>query len=116
LFGDIQIGQVFAYAPGDDDGTWPTEPVRSMIEDLGSSDFEDGLRIGSFNKRGPTARGLTDGGRQEYELAERYAEWAGRVGDRSPRTAAEELLVLAVRTSDTHNISMAHVEPTPAPS
>jgi hypothetical protein len=47
-----------------------------------------GLIIGSFNKRGVTSRGMTEGGQQEYALANQYASWAELVQASHPRTAA----------------------------
>jgi hypothetical protein len=86
--GDVQIGHVLAHAPGDDDGTWPTRPVRDLIERIASSDLDDGFRVEIFNKRGATSRGLFDGGEQERVLAQRYNDWATRIADEWPRTAS----------------------------
>jgi hypothetical protein len=65
------IGQVLAWSPVDAEGYWPTEPVRDLLEQLQSEDFETGLRISLGNKRGVTSRGLFEGGTQrarpEYE-------------------------------------------------
>ena len=43
--------------------------------------------MGTFNKRGITSRGATEGGQQEFELAARYRDWAARVVADSPKTA-----------------------------
>jgi hypothetical protein len=85
---DIHIGQVFAHARQDPDGTWPTLPVRNVIEKLASEKVENGFWTGTFNKRGVTTRGLTDGGKQEYALADQFDDWARRIKDRWHRTAA----------------------------
>lgn len=86
--GDIYIGQVFAHAREDLDGTWPTVAVRNVIESLASTEIEDGFRTETYNKRGITSRGLADGGRQEYDLASDFDGWAGKVVDKWPRTSA----------------------------
>jgi hypothetical protein len=86
--GDEYIGQVFAHSPGDANGTWPTLPVRNVIEGLGSEAVEDGLVVGIFNKRGVTTRGLAEGGQQERELASQFRELAALIADGWPRTAA----------------------------
>jgi hypothetical protein len=86
--GDSQIGHVFAYARGDEDDTWPTRPVRDLIERLASPNLEEGFEIEMYNKRGATSRGLTEGGAQERALAGKYRGLAGLIRDAWPRTAA----------------------------
>jgi hypothetical protein len=85
---DIYIGHIFAHARIDDDGTWPTLAVREQIEKLASDKIDEGFRVESFNKRGVTSRGLTDGGKQEYELASEFDAYAGKISNGWPRTAA----------------------------
>lgn len=85
--GDEQIGQVLAASPTGTDGIWPAEPVRDIIEAIGSTSLESGLNVGRYNARGPTSRGIFDGGQQERELAQQYREWSKLTGGRWPRTA-----------------------------
>ncbi|PSM42891.1 hypothetical protein C6Y14_11910 [Streptomyces dioscori] len=77
--GDVQIGQVLACAPRDQDDLQIPETVRDLLEEINSSDLERGLSIGIYNKRGVTSRGLLDGGAQESELARAFREQAERV-------------------------------------
>jgi hypothetical protein len=86
--GDLVIGEVLAHVPPDADGLWPAEPVRDLIEDLGSQKFETGIDTGKFNSRGIITRSPADGGTQERRLAAQYRGWADRVSDRWPRTGA----------------------------
>jgi hypothetical protein len=86
--GDIQIGKVLAHAPGDEDGTWPTRPVRDVIERIATPELEDGFRTEIYNSRGPTSRGLLDGGAQERVLVEKYDDLADRIRDTWPRVSA----------------------------
>jgi hypothetical protein len=86
--GELQIGEVLAHAPEDPDGTFPTLPVRDVLEAAPNDRLERGFSIGLFNKRGITSRGLTDGGKQEYNLAAKYQSWAGAVQATHPRTAS----------------------------
>jgi hypothetical protein len=95
IVGDLVIGEVLAYVPPDGDGLWPAEPVRDLIEDLGSQKFETGLHTGKFNSRGIISRSLADGGAQERQLAAQYRAWADRVSDRWPRTGALLRLIAA---------------------
>ena len=75
------------HAP-DEDGTWPTTPVRNLIERIASPELEEGFRIEIYNSRGTTSRGLLAGGAQERELVTRYEDLAARIRDGWPRTAA----------------------------
>ncbi|MFE9174335.1 hypothetical protein ACFYNZ_33685 [Streptomyces kebangsaanensis] len=74
--GDVQIGQVLAFAPRDRDDLQIPEAVRDLLEEINSRDLERGLSIGIYNKRGVTSRGLLDGGTQESELARSFREQA----------------------------------------
>lgn len=85
--GESQIGQVLAHSPADADGTWPSKAVRDFLEAHGSEEVLSGFRTGTYNKRGVTSRGVTEGGAQEYELADRYAKWADASKAQWPKTA-----------------------------
>jgi hypothetical protein len=86
--GDVRIGKVLAHARGDDDDTWPTRPVRDLIERVASLELEEGFQVEIYNSRGPTSRGLLDGGAQERELVTKHDDLAARIRDGWPRTAA----------------------------
>ena len=85
--GDTHIGHVFASSPADPDGSCPCLEVRSLLEKLQSPEIEDGLRVELYNSRGPTSRGVFDGGDQERVVAAGYFEQADKFADRWPRTA-----------------------------
>ncbi len=85
--GDEQIGQLLASSPEGHDGIWPPEPVRELIETLGSAHLETGVNIGRVNNRGITSRGVYAGGEQERDLAARYREWAAATRDEWRRTS-----------------------------
>jgi hypothetical protein len=74
--GDEEIGRVLAASPSGSDGAWPAEPVRELIETIGSTSIEAGLHVGVLNARGVTSRGVYDGGEQERGLAARYRAWS----------------------------------------
>lgn len=74
--GDEQIGQLLSGSPPGSDDTWPAEPVRDLLEQIGSRDIENGMHVGRLNSRGVTSRGVYDGGAQERALAAQYREWA----------------------------------------
>lgn len=71
---DICIGKLLSHSPVGEDGVWPNEVVRDLMEDVHSEDIMNGARTGIYNARGVYWRG--DGGKQERELAEKYQNWA----------------------------------------
>ncbi|MFP3881582.1 MAG: helix-turn-helix domain-containing protein [Actinomycetota bacterium] len=85
--GDEQIGHVLAASPTGADDIWPAEPVRELIETIGSPSMEAGFHIGVVNRRGVTSRGVFDGGQKERELADRYRRWAKATASQWPRTS-----------------------------
>jgi hypothetical protein len=84
--GDEQIGQLLSASPPGADGAWPAEPVRELIEDIGSRELETGLHIGRINSRGVTMRGAFDGGDQEKAIADGYRAWAAITAGKWIRT------------------------------
>ena len=56
----------------DSDGLWPALPVRNLIEDLASTEFETGLQTGKFNSRGIVIRDPSSGGEQERVFASQF--------------------------------------------
>jgi hypothetical protein len=86
--GDEQIGQLLSGAPAVEGGTWPHPAVCDVIENAASADLERGIEVGVYNSRGTVTKHPFEGGRQERQLAERYAGFATPLSDRWPRTAA----------------------------
>jgi excisionase family DNA binding protein len=84
--GDELIGEAFAHSPTGDDGVWPAEPVRDLLEGIGSRELENGIVLGKLNSRGFTTRGIYEGGHQERQLAQQYREWSKITRARWPRT------------------------------
>lgn len=82
------IGQALSGSVTDPDGTWPSLPVREVLERELDSRLEGELAIGRFNQRGVTMRSPYSGGQQERVLAARYQGWADRVRDTWPRAGA----------------------------
>jgi len=85
--GDEKIGRVLAASPPGNDGVWPAEAVREILETIGSSSIETGMHIGRLNDRGTTVRGPYDGGQQESVLAAQYREWEKSTAGKWPRTS-----------------------------
>ena len=85
--GDDFIGQLLSRAPVGDDGIWPCEPVRELLEQVASQNMGNGFAVGTHNRRGATSRGAFDGGGQERTLVEEYRRQANGVAARWPTTA-----------------------------
>ena len=85
---DSRIGEIFAYAPEEDDGSWPCVPVRDALEEIGTDEVFQGLAAGIYNKRGTVWKSSREGGAQERLLAEKYRKSADASKIEWPRTAA----------------------------
>ena len=83
--GDQIIGEILATAPVGEDGVWPCEPVRAVLEEISSHDIAAGMGVGVYNLRGIHSRG--EGGNQERELAEKYRNWSGKLAFEYPYVA-----------------------------
>jgi hypothetical protein len=71
--GDQSLGKLLSHAPNGQDGVWPSEPLREVLERIRSEDISAGITIGLFNARGAQWRGK--GGDQERDLAAMYRKW-----------------------------------------
>lgn len=90
---DNSIGKMLSYAPVGEDGIWPCEPVRDVIEDIQSVSIVNGMLSGVYNSRGVVFRG--EGGDQERELATKYRKWSEVLQVSHPFVASRLLLELA---------------------
>ncbi len=90
---DYWIGELLAHSPIGEDGVWPCEPVREVIEHIQSEKMVRGAHIGVFNMRGVHFRG--EGGAQERELAEKYRGWSEALRISHPFVSSQLLLGLA---------------------
>ncbi len=88
--GDECIGKLLSSAPIGDDGVWPCEPVRQVIEDLRSKSVVSGAQTGRYNARGVQWRG--EGGDQERVLAQQYRKWAEALQFTHPYVSSELLM------------------------
>jgi hypothetical protein len=88
VISDQQIGSILAHAPNDpEDGGWPHQVVRDIIEKLAAEEIENGLIVERFNMRGGYSKALFEGGTQERALANQYRHWAEIARARWPRMA-----------------------------
>ncbi|MFL0373036.1 HigA family addiction module antitoxin [Paenibacillus amylolyticus] len=82
---DSLLGTLFSKSPHGEDGIWPCEPVRDVIEEIVTEKFSNGVLTGLYNARGAHFRG--EGGDQERELSERYNKSADLLEFKYPRVA-----------------------------
>ena len=82
-----------ATAPEGQDGVWPCEVVRDVLEDIRSDNVMNGARTGAFNSRGVHWRG--EGGDQERALAQKYRSWEKALRLTHPFVASELLGAMA---------------------
>jgi len=85
---DIKIGNVFASARREPDGTWPCIPVRDAIEEFGSDALADGFEEGIMNRREAYMKAPEEGGSQERAFAKQHFAWAEASRIEWPKTAA----------------------------
>ncbi len=90
---DVSIGGLLANAPIGEDGVWPCEPVRDVMEELQLEQVMRGAHTGVYNSRGVHWRG--EGGSQERELADKYRGWARMLRVSHPFVASNLLMGLA---------------------
>jgi len=91
--GDICIGKLLSAAPVGNDGVWPCEPVRQVLEDLRSRSVMRGAHTGLYNSRGVSYRG--EGGNPERGLAQQYRRWAEALQITHPYVSSELLMDMA---------------------
>jgi addiction module HigA family antidote len=71
--GDRSIGKLLSNAPTGEDGVWPCEPVRQILEEVQSDAISRGIVTGVYNARGAHFR--AEGGDAERGLAQKYRNW-----------------------------------------
>lgn len=83
---DVQIGEMLSRNQlMDDDGAWPCQAIRNIIETVGTDSIRSGLSCGIRNSRGVICRG--EGGTQERDLTAKYRALADKIRFDSPVTA-----------------------------
>lgn len=103
---DVCIGKLLSCAAIGEDGVWPCEPVRDVMEEFHSEAMMRGAHTGVYNSRGAHWRG--EGGDQERELADKYRKW-GRALQVSHPFVASQLLMGLAKTYD-HEASREDIE------
>ncbi|MBT2755879.1 helix-turn-helix domain-containing protein [Mesobacillus foraminis] len=82
---DWCLGNLFSKAPIGEDGIWPIEPVRKVLDRIVNEQVSRGLVTGLYNAGGAHWRG--EGGDDERKLAGKYGDWAKALEFSYPRVA-----------------------------
>ena len=89
------IGKLLGHCQNGEDGIWPCEGVRDLVEDMHSKNMIEGMYIEKRNSRGVTSRSFGDGGAQEWRIVEQYQDWSRQLAITHPFVADELLGWLA---------------------
>ncbi len=81
---NITLGEILARGPIGEDGTFPFEPSRDVLDRIENEDMRQGFHTGCYNKRGVMSRNPYDGGDQERELVDFYRTQANAFHDIYP--------------------------------
>jgi hypothetical protein len=82
---DQLVGQILGRSQKGEDGKWPNEAIREVLEDLGTPELANGMSIGLYNARGAHYRG--EGGSEEQALANMYRGWSKEFATKYPFTS-----------------------------
>lgn len=85
--GDYYIGNLLALSPTGEDGIWPCEAVRKVLDSIDLQHIGTGFIAGKINLRGATTRAVFSGGAQERALANEHKRQADTIMFRWPQTA-----------------------------
>ncbi|WP_253773712.1 toll/interleukin-1 receptor domain-containing protein [Goodfellowiella coeruleoviolacea] len=85
-FGEVVIGQMLSGSPMGQDGAWPAEHVRDLLDGC-SAYMAQGFVAGAVNNRGLSVRDQFSGGEQERVLAGQYDRWAEQLNIQWPFVA-----------------------------
>jgi addiction module HigA family antidote len=79
---DQKIGRLLSSCGTGQDGIWPCEEVRDVLEDIASEEIAIGTEIGLYNSRGAGFR--PPDGAPERALSEKYRDFGRRVMNKTP--------------------------------
>ncbi|MHB0860465.1 hypothetical protein ACYCS5_04190 [Paenibacillus sp. SEL3] len=85
-YGARHIGEILSKSVNGNDGAYPHEYVRNIIEDMANLNLEKGFKTSVYNSRGVYMKQILEGGEQERHLSEKYNNYANITSLRWPRT------------------------------
>ncbi len=89
---DHCIGKLFSHASPGEDGVWPCEVVRDVMEDVAAEEMMKGAQIARYNARGAHFRG--EGGGEERVIASQYRAWGDALQFTHPFVSSRLLMSL----------------------
>ena len=99
---DRKLGQILAYAPKGDDGVFPFEPARDILDRIEFEKMRNGFLLGCLDKRGVVSKSMTEGGDQERDLVQYYHKQAEALYTSHPRLANTLQALADSYKSDAH--------------
>jgi hypothetical protein len=87
---DLFLGKLFGHSPEGQDGVWPCEAVRQVMDDIQSEIMSQGAQTSRYNARGVHRGG--HGGDEERAIAEKYRRWANALQYSHPFVASNLLM------------------------
>ena len=81
------VGQMLSGSPHGRDGLWPCAAVMEVIEEVESTDLEEGVAVGVHNRRSSGVKDAGVGGAAERELAQEYDGYSIAARAKHRRTA-----------------------------
>lgn len=112
---EYYIGKLLGHCQNGEDGIWPCEGVRDLVEDIHSLKMIEGMYIEKLNSRGVTSRSFSEGGAQEWTIAEQYQSWSRKLAISHNFVATKLLSNLAktyqveAKMSDTESRLLKHL-------
>lgn len=85
---NIALGQILSHSPAGQDGIWPFEPARDILDRPELEDIRKGFKTGTINKHGAPSYAPDEGGSQERALAANYRHYANALRTSHPNLAA----------------------------
>ena len=85
--GDLRIGDLLATSSEEgEDGVWPSEAVRNVLEEVCNREIAGGFGTGRFNSKGMNFR-WGDSGDPEREEQAKYVEWSKKIRYSHPKVS-----------------------------
>ncbi len=83
----VRVAEVLARPSAGQDGAWPSDAARALLEEGEHPDLASALSTAKRNMRGMVSKAMGEGGRQEHAIANRYSSDAEKLAPKYPRTA-----------------------------
>jgi hypothetical protein len=79
---DRQIGKLLSTSHQGTDGIWPREEIRTVVEEIGSTEIISGMETGLYNSKAAEFRSVDSS--RERSKASKYRDMADKVMNKTP--------------------------------